>query len=308
VGELSKTLFGTATEDDVARVRDKVNELISKDQDFDTLMQESIVCINEVQQNQAETTAKVNKLIAQMNSLQDHYTALLNYTTDISRTLYYVQVIDVIENGISYMESVYVQSREYNNVFQYRRDLAVIGHLTESLISSEKLDRTFKTLGISFPVEYLYLHASVTLVTLNPRVLGFHFDVPILSEELYSSWQISTVPFISGEHTHVIIPELYHVGMSLQSGQVIEIENCIYENPILCPSPVVFRELRCVQGILNRDARKIAECDVVSANEQTLRVKRISPDYLLIYSIGETLTERCESSSIATTVRLPAGT
>ena len=100
--------------------------------------------------------------------------------------------------------------------------------------------------------------------------------------------------------SHIIQPELSRIGVGLASGKIIELEYCKYENPIICPAPLQYDKLNCIQGVLSQNVEKIQECDVKEILEHTLTVKRLSPGSLLLISQGENVEQRCKLKPVQT--------
>ena len=294
VGEISKTLFGTATQDDVNQLRGKVNEIIAGNNEFKNVLTKSVVCINELRHQQETFRGKVNELVDHIENLNDRINSMILFQSNLSQRMLLSEMSNAIENGISYIESVHSEIRHYENLFQYRRDLAIIGHLTESLIGRNQLSKILRRLGVTLSVDYLYRHCTVMVMKLEMNMLGFHFQIPILEDESYTAWHITTIPFLSEGQSRLIKPELYEVGVGLNSGRVIELEYCQNEEPILCSSPILYQNFDCLEGILSRDIRKMSNCKVIEANDHPVKVKRLSPGSLLLYSEGEVIEERCK--------------
>ncbi|ELU09099.1 hypothetical protein CAPTEDRAFT_200103 [Capitella teleta] len=112
-------------------------------------------------------------------------------------SIFKAQLAQTIENAMSYLEAAQSNIRRYQNLFQYRRDLAVIGHLTESLISRKRLRKILRKLGIVVDMNYLYMHATVSVLQLDNDILGFHFTIPIFDGESYTAWP----PFYRAIHS-----------------------------------------------------------------------------------------------------------
>jgi hypothetical protein len=270
-------------------------------------VRDSIICINELQIQNQVIHGKIVNLINSVNDLKKNIVQIQAFQSNVTKTFFYIRLAQTIENAMSYVEAAQSKIRRYQNIFQYRRDLAVIGHLTESLISRKRLRKILRKLGIVVDMNYLYMHATVSVLQLDNDILGFHFTIPILDGESYTAWDLSTVPFIVGGRPHILRPELYHIGVGSKSGQIIEIEYCNYDHPMLCSSPIIYDNLQCVDGILSRNPRKIEGCEVQIVDDHALKVKRLSPKALLIYSSGELITERCKAQPTRTT-ELPVGT
>ncbi len=128
--------------------------------------------------------------------------------------------------------------------------------------------------------------------------LGFWVSIPKLLGQTYSAWNKLTVPFVHSGQVRQIRPEVTSVGLGFAAGKIIELSNCEYNNPRICPSPIEYNSLECVSGILNKNAEKMAECEMVELHERKVYVHRVSANMLMLSSQGETIEERCKQQPV----------
>ena len=117
-------------------------------------------------------------------------------------------------------------------------------------------------------------------------------SIPILDRETFTGWHIATVPFLLPHAQGVVQPEAYAVGVGLKSGNIIEHDECMYTNPMLCRSPLEHIDLPCVRGIITKNRGLIERCNV-NLVTSLQRVKRITNNILLLSTEGESLETRC---------------
>ena len=118
------------------------------------------------------------------------------------------------------------------------------------MVSRESLTKILREVNADLQLNYLYQHIDETIMQLDKLKLGFYFSIATLDGEPYTAGDLSSVPLSVGECPHLLQPELSNVGFGLSSGKIIELEYCKYEEPILCPAPLQYDKLDCVQGIL----------------------------------------------------------
>ncbi len=154
---------------------------------------------------------------------------------------------------------------------------------------------------------YLYTHLTVRLLTLDPTNVGFWVTIPKVTGEEFSVWHFLSTPFyVNGSLKQLPLVQ-EHVGLGLRSGKLISVDQCLYDNPILCPAPIEFDHDDCLMGILSSDVTLLSQCPLQSISDSPEVVRRIGNGDLLMYSLGETVQERCMDQPTKST-KLASGT
>lgn len=298
VGELTKTLFGIATSKDVDKIKNVVNELVMESNTRKVVVRDLIVCVNRTMAQQRQIREKVNALADHVNKLQDSIMNLAQVHDELGIRVYNAEMLIAVETVLSLAEEVHNMEKENYHHFQYKKDLAVIGHLTESLLPRSVLRNIRNHVKIALTDEYLYTNLEVKIMRLDGDSLGYWVSLPILDGESYTLWRILTVPFPVGNGANrQLIPEVTTLGRGLETGNYIEADLCKFENPRLCPSPVEYTNLECVSSILQQRDEQSKHCKVVEVDAFTIRVKRVTPVSVVIATNGEKIEERCHLRS-----------
>ena len=310
VSELSRILFGFATDRDVTAIRSKVNELVASRNAEQIIVSDLIVCYNDTVHEQKKVRSKVNEMIGLINDVSADFSYLANVTDYLAARVRHVELRILLENIVSYLDFYKTQQSTYDRLFQYHRDSAAIGHLTESLVTRRMLDKLRKEIKFELSDDFLYKNLQIRIMKFDRQQLGFWFTIPILNEEVYAAWKLVTVEFSDPTSRTIqkVEPENTQVAVGLTSGKIISTSQCQYSNPIICASPVEFNDLPCVHGMLAKNPDLLSQCSVIlSAVGGGTRVKRLSPTQLLISTDRNPIEERCESGR-SLTYELNAGT
>ncbi len=298
LGEALKWIAGTATMSDINAIRDTVNDLARANNEQNIVIKDTILCVKENTDNIDRIISKANTMIEEINLISQSIVNTSQILKRFSSTQYASQIAIHVESMLSYLEQYKIQTDRYEDLFQYRRDAAVVGHLTESLVPREQLSTVLNRIHSTLDETYIYLNFNVKVINLDERTLGFWVEIPILTGDTYTAWSVSVTPFYDGS-VRQIVPEISQVGVGLNSGKYIPLESCFYSNPGLCPAPIEYHGMTCVEGLLSRDARKIQTCPTtVMTSAPQLAVKRISNGVIMLYSEGETIQERCPEEPI----------
>ena len=293
VGEITKSLFGVALDKDVQKIRNTVNELVAESNARKIAIKDIIVCVNQTITQQKQIEQKVNVLANHINQLQDDIQTLAVVHNELGVRLHNAEMLIIIENILSLAEEIYKAEQDVVNYFQYKRDLAVIGHLTESLVPKSILKAVRRKVKIDVSDDFLYANLEVRVMKFDEDSLGYWVSLPILDGEPYTLWRVLTVPFPADSRPWQIIPEVTTVGQGLQTGNFIEADLCRYDNPRLCPSPVEYSKLDCINSILAQKDEQLQNCKTVSVSQFDINIKRVTPTSVIISTNGEKVEERC---------------
>ncbi len=254
---------------------------------------------------QQRITDKINELSTQIVDTQIRLASLSDSVKNLTSIVRLNTAGLLIESVLSLLEDHKQQETYALQMYELRRDFVEIGHLTETLLDSKSLRRVREKIHIELSDEYLYKNLPVSLVKLDRDRIGYWVSIPILEGETFTGWHIATVPTLLPLGQGVVQPEAYAVGVGLKSGNIIELDECIYNNPILCRSPLEHIDLPCVRGIITKNRNLLERCKVNTV-DTLQRVKRISNNILLLSTEGENLETRCPSE--ASSQELNSGT
>ena len=307
VGDVLKWAFGTATVKDVDKIRRVVSKLSHNLNGQRVAIENTIAVVNELQVEVEMVEAKVNELVTALHDIESFITTITESQQRFSERLRHTEIAFVLESVISYLEVYTGEIEHFDRLFQYRRDLAVIGHLTESLVKRKDLKIILNRIGSDLSLDYLYANLEVRLMLLDTDKLGFWISIPKVGEESYTAWDIHTVPFFYKGAVRQLVPEVSQAGLGLTSGRIIERENCQYDNPTICETPIEFENLVCTEGILTQNRIEIGQCPMQEIIDERDRVVRVSLNAIILYSHGEAITERCRDKP-ANSIHIERGT
>lgn len=89
VGELTKSLFGIATQKDVTKIKQTVNELVAESNTGKVVVRDVIVCVNQIMRQQRKIQEKVNVLAKHVNQLQDDIGTLTGVYDQVGVPVHY---------------------------------------------------------------------------------------------------------------------------------------------------------------------------------------------------------------------------
>lgn len=296
VGELSKSLFGTATHKDLVKVRDTVNQLITNEERIVTDIKTFTVCLNETQKQQIEISTKVNVLIRHLDTLQNDFEELSKTVKDIEQRLLNTEIGLLLEACLSLLESNYHEQQLASLVFQGAKDQTYIGHLTETLLPKSKLQELLLPTRTHLDIDWYYQNCQVQMMHLNDELFAYLLKISVPEPEVFRQWVITAIPVPQGDAFVLVQPELSGiVSVGEDSGRLFQSNQCTGKDPEVCSGPIVYEKpmMPCLRGVLNNDyALKSACKQEVIAFQQDVIV-RVSPGSVVLSTAGEAIELRC---------------
>lgn len=307
IGSLSKGLFGTATSQDVQRIKDKVNDLVSALSDRDTVIERNAIALNDSIAYMQEVQRVVTDLQRQTEGMRTQMELIIGSLKAVQRVETQLRVSQLAESILSTLEFYSTQARILDQQYMHQRDWVEAGHLTESLVTRATLQRCLDTLRSPLPLDYIYSHTSVHLLRVDSDRLAYIFQLPNTTTETYTAWHILSLPFLHNGQLITIQPEVADVALHTGTGAMIDTSDCSFAEPLLCHSPIAHRSLPCVSGILTHEDTLLQKCLVVETSTPLPYIHRVALDQVVLTTHGETIEERCPDRP-PSTVRVPEGT
>ena len=246
IGELAGSLFGLTTNRETQEVRDRVNEVIANLREQNHIVRGLTVALNDTIHVQTEIQSTVRTLLDRSRNVQNIINRIHSKLSKIEKQMALSSSFMMIETILSLLEFLKTQEENYESSFHLVRDFAEVGHVTENLVSEPKLRMILREINSPLPTSYIYKNFPVKLFSLSSSEVGYIFMVPKIDPEVYSAWQITTVPFLDKARTLRIQPELSAVAVGHTSGSIIDTENCFYGGPKLCPNALKYQALPCI--------------------------------------------------------------
>ena len=178
VSELSRALFGFATDHDVQAIRAKVNEMVANRNAEQIVVKNLIVYFNDTINEQKKVRAKVNEMVRLVNEVRDNFYFYSDAVDQLAAKTRHVEIKILLENIVSYLDYYKAQQGLYDRLFQYRRDSAAIGHLTESLVTPRMLMKLRREIKFELSDEFLYQNLEVKILKFYRQHLGFWLTIP----------------------------------------------------------------------------------------------------------------------------------
>lgn len=307
IGAAVGNLFGLASARDVNKVKDTVNAVLDNMNAQQMVVEGLTAVVNDIIGHQQKVRMSVNVLTNQITNMTRSLDLVQQNIDKIAEVVIINTVSIFIEATLSKLERYYHEAKRFEDEYKFLRDIVQIGHLTERLVARRLLTKILKQLRIGLAPEYLYKYLPVELIKLSRDQIGYRMFIPVFGSEKYTAWQLFTIPFIQDQTLLQIVPEINFVGVGQESGTYISLDDCQFKDPKICAATVAYRQMDCVQGILEKDPLKLIKCNVETVSVSDIYVIRVNIDELLFASKGAIITERCFGTA-PKLITIPAGT
>jgi len=307
IGTLAGGLLGLATARDVAKVKQTVNRVIEVMQNQDRVITETVIALNETMAYTTQLKKVVDSLTKRATQTQEKLDAMMKTQARLANRSLNAYVMATVEATLSAMEFHCLQAQIFEGQYLHLRDWAEAGHLTESLISEEKLHDILRTMQSPLQPRYLYQQTRVRLLRVSREHIAYSFDVPRADEDKFMAWRLVTVPYVTQSGTVTITPELTDIAMDQTSGDLIDASECYHNNPLLCWSPIRLDSVPCAQAIIAKDSDLLTRCLMQPTTTTLPHLVRLNPLQVLLTTEGETVHERCPEGPQSSR-RIPPGT
>ena len=263
-GGLAKTLFGTATEDDVAAVRTGLDQLTDRVEVLYAEHNKLVGLTNEIGQAVIGIGQRLDVIRATTELL---WNRLLQVTASVKALARIAQV----EAMLSLVESVAVEIVEREQQQRNYMQLCQAGVVTEDLLPRPLLNKlsTFTEHGLALENDWYYHHLTVNKYFVQNERFVCRIDIPLVYPEPFLYRPIHTYPTRKGEMLLRIFHDVTAVVGTI-SGKLFYANQCVGREPKVCHAGMVFPkgQEECVRGMISNDSKLKAKCSLHASKFQ----------------------------------------
>ena len=305
VGEISKSLFGTATSNDIEKLR-KAHRNLEVNQQAIVQHQNKLIGVVQQLQDVQRNHYRI------LTSLQDQVSRLSSFATAVSEGLTILgQVMDA-EVMVSALESVRDEVERARILARVKINLCQSGSVTEELIPSEFLSQLVHVsqYGHYLPEQWYYMYPRVTRYFEYLNRVYCVTNLPLIHQDVYLSKRIYTYP-VKKNGTIIRVLHDTWIALSTTNGDLFypNLDLCVGYNPTVCQAGMIFpvSQESCVRGIVGADNSLKQSCSIqVSELDLEHKVITTGQNTYVVYTKQGVLTERC-SKNLPTYINLEEG-
>ena len=262
VGDIGSSLFGIARKSDVIAIARTEQKLAGALEGVVEHQQQVLARVNLIGRRQSEISKKINSLI-EYNEEQGRL--IKTYWDRTQSRLGDHEVVQRISEVLSILEQeIYAYQKTFEDGRRIRT-LCETGIVNEDLLPIEivKQIQTLRNNHHLIPIHQYYQYIEVTVMTVMNYELICVLHAPILNEEKFIQYSISTFP-IRKDQSYV---RLYHdekVIYGTYGGEIFFPRRCRGRDPIVCEAGVIYDKLQqpCLHGMITGDLDQLRQCPI----------------------------------------------
>ena len=302
IGEISRKLFGTATEEEVDETRRRIDAVSNINRRVIHVVNNLVTIVNQTH-NQVKQHRRHIREIELYLSLVEREIHILNVKRRTS-----FKEITVLKSAVEVERILSAVEAAHNNwlrqVDKHRRQRASLelGWLTEEILPRQELRQIIaynrERNRYAPPIEWYYSHIRVQPIWEEDRRLVFKAELPFTNEMRYLRYFILTwpIPAISRKYNiQLQVPK--DVAIDTKTGGLFQPTACLGNRPSICRTGPVYdrARLQCPRGIIAGDQKLRNQCRVTISklSEATATAQELTPGTIVFYTNGETYSLYC---------------
>ena len=306
IGAVVGGLFGLATRSDAERLRAAIGTIADDLNAHQKVITDTVIAVNQMQDYVDEIADHSNMLVEAAQDLRRKLGEMAGDLNVLKRRTIHLSTSNLAEAAVSLLETYHHRALLFEANYAHIRDMADVGHLTESLVSREQLRQLLRDARSPLHETTMYANTQVRLLELGTDAVAYSFRIPVVEAERFSAWQILSVPYQANAHTAGITPEISAFAVSASTGDSFSIKGCTGSDPILCRSPLRTKTPPCAQGIISKSPDLLERCMTVTTRTPLPQVQKANDHQLLLATGAARVDERCPTGVAASL--LQAGT
>ena len=305
VGDLSKTLFGLATQGDIDAVKQGIDQIADQTQLLLTSHNKLVGVVNKVGAEQIKQMEKVNELINRTNVLHTDIKATSLYVEWAARNMtgmmHHLKLRHNVEFLLSDLESRYLDFLQLSDLLRNQRIQCEIGSVTDELLPLPLLMSINERNGNQDALPYEWYYRTLKVETMFRDEEGrfvCKYTVPLLSNENYIAYNLHTYPVFHANNSFAV--RLYHdvyVAIGTHTGELFYPEQCKGIGPVVCHAGLRYDKSRelCVRGLITGSAENQKYCpiSIFKSIDNSQSVKEVTRNKFVVHTSQERYSYRC---------------
>ena len=301
-GQISKTLFGVATDEDVSECKRQLRQVGKVNQRIVHSLSQMLSVVNQTHIQQVEDRKHILGLERYISEMSNEMRFL---ETHLSQQDNFLQVINSqvrIDQVLSAMKSAH--DTWLRQVDKFNRQVASLelGFLTEELLSRQEIVKILtagRRAGFESPsIHWYYENIRVYPISRYERQLIFRIKLPLTDSVLYKRYYLTSWPIPSKSHNFTVQLRVSNdVAINPLTGGMYEPTACQGKQPMLCRAGAIYNRFRfeCPRGILTGEVNLRKKCKVTirPQTDTDTTVTELFPGTFVIVTYGEQISLLC---------------
>ena len=312
VGKLSRSLFATATLEDIHYLQEKIRENRHAVNGVIHFRKELMTIINVTHQELVQNRQAINKLttsLSEMKAWIDRLARVVNQ--QVHGIVIYNQIrekIDLIWHHVDILKDLL-------NEQSLQRSALEAGRLHERLLPQRILQELITlqdvhSVELIRPIEYYYTFVRIVPLWRGSS-MGYRVTIPMVDTNPYLGYELRAFPVpLRNASATVKLHASGIVAVDPRTGGVFNTDQCQGINPLICPPLAVRRHrehMDCTHAlILGKDVLEYCAVDVepMDTDDETIIIQ--AANEIILVTFGSNVIQRCTTH--VTQIQLIRGT
>ena len=301
-GDLSKAMFGTATDADVQEVKNQLRTFGATNSRVVHYVSKLITVVNHTHDQLSENRRHIVTLHKYCNQLSRAIRITATAVNSTKQRLTILQAKLRIEQILRGLEASHEYWLRQVRTFNRQKAALELGFLTEDLVNRQDLLHVVtsgRRAGFYTPdINWYYSNIRVSPISWTGPQLIFRVKLPLTDNVLYKRYSVWSWP-IPGNSTHynVKIQVPSDFAIHTVTGGIFQPTFCQGEHPMICRAGAIFDRSRfqCPRGILTGELSLRKQCRITLTKALTTftTVREILPGVIVILTRGEKVSLLC---------------
>lgn len=298
IGQISRDLFGTATESEIASLNTKIHQNRFALQQTVHFQNELLTIVNVTKMEMFENRKTLNSIINATTEIRNTITSLQKSAKwDLQALMTYNMIqekMSLIRRHVEDIRRVIIEHDDHRHALEEGRlDEYLMPRVTlRDILQLQKVDGA----EMIQPLEWYYSNCHVRPLW-GDSYLGFIVHLPLVEGRTYEGFSIETFPVPIPNSTTSATLQASGLVASSTTGQVLHLQRCTGRDPIVCdPAPLRKQGSTihtCSQSIIMREPDISNRCPVLVQTLKEGLIIQSVPNHLVLATWGESIQEQC---------------
>jgi len=299
IGKASRYLFGTATTDDVNKIKRNLEEITDRESEVRHQVNQLTSYVNTNIRNERILVAKFRAFRNYLSDLQHHFDAIIiPQFQNISNRLALIDAQTNVNAVLASFEAFTLLQLQQEDAFEQAQFFVSLGRLNPATwppvmftdIQKSQLPHAMQFLDPG----WYYQHTQIVPLTSDPEQIIWTANMPLVSNAIYRQFSITTAPVPLGKKSvQLVLPSV--LGLNTDHQTVIQPTLCIGNTVQVCDNNFhrINTQHSCFYAIIANLTDQLNECSIKVYGENTPQIQQIADNAFILQTNGERLHEKC---------------
>ena len=276
IGEISHTLFGTATEQEIIDTRYQIDIMHQQNKKSMHVVSRLITVLNHTNDHSQRITDHINSLQIYVAKVADEITSITDEFQQQETSINVLKAGIQTDRALALIETTHNLWLRQLDLYHVQRAALEMGYLTETILPLRELKNILHLArqdnSYAPTPAWYYAYVKIQPLWQEDGLLVFRASLPLIDRHKYLRFHIHTWPIPGNTSQFTIQLQTPHdVAFHTTTGGIFTPRGCIGSNPAICRTGPIYNRnsMQCPRGILTGEKSLRAFCAVTIARAIT---------------------------------------